>query len=153
MRLQSRAHSTDPNPLPYLMVVDPPGTLLKVSLLCLLAGMGWAILGAMIVYVGSTRIEPRVHPSRIWADWQLHRMLWALAVVGPALGTFFSADAICKNIGMKDLYWWVSRPGDLYLICRLGAATGLLLTFFLLTYFSLRRAQRKPAAARRPPRC
>lgn len=129
------------------MVVDPPGTLIKVSLLCFLAGVGFAILAALIVFFGSTRLEPRVHPSRIWADWRLHRMVWALGVIFPLLGLYFVTEYLCRGIGLRDLWWWVAQPGDILVIGRLGAASGYLLVVAVLVFRSL-RARRTAAAPR-----
>ncbi len=130
------------------MVVDPPGTLIKVSLLCFLAGIGFAILAALVIYLGSTRLEPRVHPSRIWPDWRLHRMLWALAVVLPLVGLYLTTEHLCRTIGLRDLYWWVAQPQDLYWIGRTGAASGYLLVLAVLVFRSRRTAAPPPSRKR-----
>lgn len=127
------------------MVVDPPGTLIKVSLLCFLAGVGFALLAALVIFFGSTRIEPRVHPSRIWADWRLHRMLWAVGVVLPLIGLYLTTEYICRNVGLRDLYWWVAQPRDILLIGRTGAASGYLLVVAIAVFLSRRRARSAPS--------
>lgn len=130
------------------MVVDPPGTLIKVSLLCFLTGVGFALLAALVIFLGSTRIEPRVHPSRVWADWRLHRMVWALGVVLPLVGLYLVAERICRSVGLRDLYWWVAQPQDILLIGRTGAASGYLLVVAILVFLSRRRARTGPSQRR-----
>lgn len=131
------------------MVVDPLGTLLKTSLLSFLAGAGWALLGALLIYLGSIKLEPRVHPSRVWSDWRLHRMLWAVGVVVPVLGAYLTAEYLVRSIGLRDLYWWVAQRTDIVLIGRLGAASGYLLVACILVWMSRRRAKDQAGRARR----
>jgi hypothetical protein len=130
------------------MVVDPLRTLVKLSLLCFLAGMGWAIFGALVIYWGSTRTEPRLKPHRIWAEWRRHRVLWALGVVIPVVGTYLSSDHLLRTIGLRDLYWWIAGRRDIVLIGKLGAASGYLLVTCLVTWLSWRQSHGKEAVER-----
>jgi hypothetical protein len=129
------------------MVVNPDGTLIRATMLCLLAGIGWAVLSAMIVYLGSTRIEPRVHVTRIWADWRLHRMVWGLAVVVPLCCVFLTAEWIFREVGLRDLYW-LGRRADLALMCRLAALTGFLLVALFLVVAGMLYRGKEPRLSR-----
>jgi hypothetical protein len=132
-----------------MMIVQPDGTLIRATLLCLLAGVGWGMLATLIVYVGSTRIEPRVHPSRIWADWRLHRMIWALGVIIPTCAVMLSSDWLFREVGMKDLYW-VGRRADLLLMCRLAGVTGYLLMLLIVVVVPLLKRRRSEAKDKAP---
>jgi hypothetical protein len=134
------------------MVVDPLRTLVKLSLLCFLAGMGWAIFGALVIYWGSTRTAPRLKPHRIWAEWRQHRVLWAVGVLIPIVGTYLSSDHLLRTIGLRDLYWWIAGRTDIVLIGKLGAASGYLLVTCLVTWLSWQQSRRKERAERQSPR-
>jgi hypothetical protein len=125
------------------MNLDPPGTLLRCGLACLLGGVGWSLVAALIVFVGSVRIPPRVAPSRIWPEWHRHRMVWAVALVVGAVGAVLTAEWLFKQIGLRDLYW-LGRWRELLLISRLGGASGYLLGLLLLVVAAI-RAQRRPS--------
>ena len=131
-----------------MIVVDPPGTLLRVTGLCLASGLGLAALAALLIYLGSTRIPPVIAPGRVWAEWRRRRVLWAFSLLSTGAATAFAADRLTREIGLRDLYW-LGRPDDLSLMCRLAAACGYLLMLLLLVVYALLRRRGQNRGKRR----
>ena len=132
-----------------MIVVDPPGTLLRVTGLCLLSGLCLEALAALLIYLGSTRIPPAIARGRVWAEWRRRRVLWAFSLLSTAAATAFAADWLTREIGLRDLYW-LGRPEDLALMCRLAAACGYLLMLLLLVVYALFRRRRHERAGGAP---
>jgi hypothetical protein len=121
-------------------------TLLRVAALSLLAGLGWALLSAMLIYGGATRARPRVAPGRVWAEWRRRPFLWAGSLALGAAGTAWTAHSLCRELARRDLYW-IGRADELYRIGWLGGLSGYLLGLLLLTVIGL--AARRGARRRR----
>jgi hypothetical protein len=106
--------------------VDPNGILLRVAAMSVLTGALCAGLAALAIYLGSTRLPPRVPPNRVWQEWRSKRMVWSLSLVLAALGAALTADGLTHHLAEHDLYW-LNRPGDLLRIAWAGVGTGYLL--------------------------
>lgn len=114
-----------------MIVLDPDGTLLKVALFCLLAGVVWSVLGAAAIFLGSTRIAPRIPPGQIWAEWRRRRVLWVGSLLLTLIGAFLTAEQVYRRVGLVDLYW-ITKRSTLEWIARLGVSCGYLLVVFIL---------------------
>jgi hypothetical protein len=135
-----------------LITVDPSGTLLRVAGLSLAAGLVWAALACMAIYLGSTRFKPVVSHGRVWAEWRRKWWLWGLSLILTAAGAFFTAHSICREFAFRDLYW-LGRAADIITIARLGSGSGYLLMLALVVIGSLivrRRASRTPRLPSKP---
>jgi hypothetical protein len=127
-----------------LIVVDPDRTLILVSSLAFSAGVVWAVLAVAWIYLGSTRIPPRLSRSMIWREWRRKRMVWASALVLTSLGALLSGEWVGRHFGLRDLFWIV-KSGRLMTITRLGTMAGYVffLGFVVLGSYLSRQRQRK----------
>lgn len=114
-----------------MIVLDPDGTLLKVAVFCLLAGVGWSALGAAAIFLGSMLIPPRIPPGQVWAEWRRRRVLWGGSLLLTLIGAFLTAEQIYRRVGLIDLYW-ITKRSSLEWVARLGTACGYLLVLFIL---------------------
>jgi hypothetical protein len=107
-------------------------TLTRVAALSVLSGVLLALLGAGMIYLGSTLVPPRAPRGRVWADWRRHRMVWGLGVLLPALAVVPLSDLVWKRYALHDLFW-LTHPETIERISRLGCGCGYLLGLFVLT--------------------
>jgi lysylphosphatidylglycerol synthetase-like protein (DUF2156 family) len=131
------------------MIVDPSGTLWKVSVLAVLAGILWAALAVAGIYSGSTRLSPRIPRDRIWADWRQRRVVWGLSLLLTMLGAWLTGGFVAQRVGFRDLYW-LTRDADIMLISRLGSLCGYLFLLLLVTVGALLRRRKRRVLPGRP---
>jgi hypothetical protein len=127
-----------------LAIVDYPGVLIQVAGLCFLAGMGWALLAAGIIYLGSTLLSPRIPRGRIWQDWRSRRMVWGVSIILTAPAAALSAEQISRPLVSPTLHWLFKRQ-DLLLIGITGSLCGylfVLLVFVTAALLARRRASK-----------
>ncbi len=120
---------------------DPDAPLLQTSVLCFAAGVGWALLAVLAIWLGSTRLSPRVPQGQVWALWRRRRTLWFLAILMGGIAAWLTADQVIQRIALRELFW-ISRPGIVLSAGRLGAGTGYLLVLGIATLVpAVRRAR------------
>ncbi len=113
------------------MIVAPSKTLALVAVLSVLAGVLWGLLAGIGIYAGSVFVRPRLPRGRVWAEWRRKRFLWGGCLALGGTLAVLSADAIFRNVGLRDLYW-LGRPETLGRIAWLGGLVGYLLALFVL---------------------
>jgi MFS family permease len=135
------------------MVLDPPGTLRLVAFVCVTAGAAWAAAGAASIYLGSTRLSPRIRPGEVWRQWERRRTLWAGGIILSLLGAYLGAEPLGTALGSRDLYWR-TRVAEMLLVARLGSLIGYLLVMLVLIAapLVLRRMRRDGRRCPRSPR-
>ncbi len=114
------------------MFLDRDGTLLRTALGCFLAGTGWGILSALAIYLGATRVSPRIPTGEVWRRWRERRVLWMLALVLGLVAAWGTSEQIIARYGLRDLFW-LTQPAELIQAGRLGAGFGFLLVLTILT--------------------
>lgn len=119
-----------------MITLNPTGTLIRAALLSLGDGVLWALLAAWLIYVGSALTPPRLRVGEIWARWREKRRWWIGGLLLTALACGATEEWLLRSVGLKDLYW-LTRSGDMMLICRTGAASGYLLVLALFTLGAL----------------
>lgn len=139
-------------------MTDPVGALLqaaannlmRVAALSFLSGALWAGLAAVVIYLGATRLPPKVAPGRVWAEWRRKRMLWGGALLLAAVATYFSSEQWVRRFALHDLYW-LGRLEEIFQIGRLGGACGYMAALLLVVTASLARRRGPRRRALRPP--
>ena len=126
-----------------MIVVDPDRTLNLVSSLAFSAGVGWAVLAVIGIYLGSTRISPRLSRAMIWPEWRRKRMIWAGCLILTSLAALLSGEWIGRHFGLRDLFWIV-KSDRMMAISRLGSMSGYVFFLGIVVVGSyLSRRQRK----------
>jgi hypothetical protein len=116
--------------------------LLRAAVLSFVAGMLWAALAAGAIYLGATRLKPRIARGRVWAEW---RQRWPFWLLCPALGTagsILSGEAISRLLTARSLYW-IEHPAEILTICRLGGLCGYLLVLLVCVFGSMLKRRRR----------
>ncbi len=132
-----------------MVLYDPQGTLVRVAALVTAAGMLWAMVAVSLIYLGSTRLEPRIPQGQIWARWRERRILWGASLILTFSATLLTADAIWRQVAYPDLYWQ-ARVGEITMIAMTGAAAAYLLVLLLFVLAPLLHRARR-GRLRRPP--
>lgn len=133
-----------------MVVYDPQGTLVKVATLVFVAGVLWALTAAGLIYLGSTRIQPRILPQQVWVRWRERRILWGASLILTLAATLLTADAVCRQVALPDLYWQ-PKAGEILLIAWTGSTAGYLTVLFAFVLLALaRRARQRGSRPRRP---
>ena len=132
------------------MLLDPPGTLWKVALFSVGAGAACGALAVLVLFLGSALLKPSIPPARVWAEWRLRRVLWGLTLILTASASILSADAICRRVAFRDLYW-LNKAGEITQIAWLGGACGYLLVMLLFVVAGLLIRGRQKTQASPPP--
>ncbi|MFN3651854.1 MAG: hypothetical protein ACK47B_19955 [Armatimonadota bacterium] len=125
-----------------MLPFDPTGTLLRIAAYSVAAGVLAALLAALLIHLGSTRLPPRLPASRVWADWRQKRMVWGLSLVLTLAAALAAADFLLRRIGLTDLYWY-DRAGTLQTVAYCGALFGYLLIAFLAVLSAAWRRRRR----------
>lgn len=129
------------------MIVNPSDTLIRVSGTCAAIGVLLALLGVLGIYLGSTRLPPRLHPRHVWTEWRRKRMVWGLCLMLSMLGAWLITEQYARQAGLRDLYW-LTRSEDLLTICRLAGGTGYLLTLLVVVVGALLTRRHPPSPGR-----
>jgi hypothetical protein len=119
-------------------VVEPTGTLLRAAALALAAGMGCALAAALLIYLGSRWIPPRVPRGEVWAQWRRHRTWWGLCLVAGTAFAAYAAYTVAADLARRDLYW-VTQKQPIHWIGLLGGLVGYFLILLLLVLAALSR--------------
>lgn len=106
--------------------------------------MLWAVFAVILIYLGSTRLEPRIPPGQIWVRWRERRILWGASLILTFSAALLTADAIWRKVAYPDLFWQ-SRVGEITMIAMTGAAAAylLVLLFFVLIPLLHRNRRRR----------
>jgi hypothetical protein len=118
------------------LIGDPAPTLKNVAAWSVAAGAACALLAVLLIVAGSMYLPPRLPWGCIWADWRKKRTLWGLALVLTAIAAYFCGELVFHRVGLRDLYW-LTRPGELLNISRLGALSGYFAVLFTAIVASL----------------
>lgn len=133
-----------------MVLYDPQGTLVKVAALVFAAGVLWALLAAGLILLGSTRIQPSIPRREVWARWRERRILWGASLIFTVTATLLTADAVCRQVALPDLYWQ-PRAREILLIAWTGAAAGYLSVLLVFVLIGLRRRPRAGGSAPQRP--
>lgn len=119
-----------------MFTFDPLPSFVKAVSLSAAAGVGFALVAAALIFIGSRCLPPRIARGQVWIEWRRRRMVWVLALAGGASASVAAGDAICRAVALKQLYWLI-RADEVIWTCRLGAACGYLIVLLLFTGLAL----------------
>jgi len=128
-----------------VILYDPIGTIIRVCIAAVLAGLVWSAVAVTVIHTGSTRLTPRLPARMIWKGWRRKRMIWGLGLTLPLLGTILMAEVLARRIGMVDIYW-MAREEPLLWIGRLAGMCGYLVVLLVVVVVALIRQKRAAKA-------